>query len=127
MRHRPCAGGTEVINKKMSLAEAQRRKEIKDKNIIMNKQKNNSKGSKELAWKIFTSIILLSFALAGFVRLPWFSAVLWLIFLIVAYPVALAFTTSKQSMSNSNLVEIYKAGLSQVPVIGKLFKQKLLP
>lgn len=72
-------------------------------------------------WKIVISIILLGFALAGFVWLPWYSSILWLIFLVVAYPVCLAFTAARQSMSNRNLAEIYKAGLAQVPVIGKLF------
>jgi len=76
---------------------------------------------REILWKIIISIILLGFSLAGFIFLPWASAVLWLFFLIIAYPVALAFTTAKQSMDNRNLVEIYKAGLKQIPVIRRFF------
>src|SRR5271157_591545 len=95
--------------------------------LMIRKTKGSSKNNKgpiserELIWKIVISIILLGFALLGFVWLPWASAVLWLLFLIIAYPVALAFTASKQSMDNRNLAEIYKAGLMQVPVIGKFF------
>ena len=79
----------------------------------------------EMIWKIVISIILLGFSLVGFILLPWISAVLWLLFLIIAYPVALAFTVARQSMDNHNLVEIYKAGLRQVPIIGRLFSNKL--
>lgn len=32
------------------------------------------------------------------------------------FPDAIAFTTAKQSMDNRNLVEIYKAGLRQIPI-----------
>jgi len=98
--------------------------------LIISKLPENkkiSKGAKserDQIWKIIISIILLGFALAGFIWLPWTSAVLWLIFLIVAYPVALAYTAAKQSMDNRNLAEIYKEGLKQVPVIGKLFGNK---
>lgn len=84
----------------------------------------STKTSQYQIWKTIVSIILLGFALAGFIWLPLTSAILWLIFLIVAYPVALAFTTAKQSMDNRSLTEIYKAGLRQVPVIGKLFGSK---
>jgi hypothetical protein len=98
--------------------------------LVITKTAENRKSPKDIKsdhdqiWKILISVILLGFALAGFVWLPWTSAVLWLIFLIVAYPVALVYTTAKQSMDNRNLVEIYKAGLKQVPVIGKLFGNK---
>jgi hypothetical protein len=77
-----------------------------------------------MIWKIVIAIFLLGIALAGFIQLPGYSATLWLIFLVVAYPVALAFTAAGQSMNNRNLVEIYKAGLTQVPIIGKLFSRK---
>jgi hypothetical protein len=97
--------------------------------LDMKEPKNNNqlKGSRDQVLKIITSIILLSFALAGFIWLSWPRAFLWLIFLIVAYPVALAFTTAKQSMSNKSLTEIYKKGLLQVPVLGKFFGRKLIP
>jgi hypothetical protein len=83
-----------------------------------------SLSEREIIWKIIISIILLGFALAGFIFLPWASAILWLFFLIIAYPVALAFTMAKQSMDNRNLVEIYKAGLRQIPVIGRFLGNK---
>ena len=88
------------------------------------KNPKSTKSDRDQIWKIVISVILLGFALAGFIWLSWTSAALWLIFLIVAYPVALAFTTAEQSMDNRNLVEIYKAGLRQVPIIGKLFGSK---
>ncbi len=94
------------------------------KRVENKKNPKNMKSDRDQIWKIIISIILLGFALAGFIWLPFTSAILWLIFLVVAYPVALAFTTAKQSMDNQNLVEIYKAGLRQVPVIGKLFGSK---
>lgn len=84
-----------------------------------------SRPERDIKWKTSISIILLSFALAGFIFLPVVSAVLWLLFLIIAYPVALAFTTAKQSMDNRNLVEIYKAGIRQIPVIGKIIGNNL--
>jgi hypothetical protein len=106
------------------------RKHFIELNLLLQKpaetQRMNisSKPSREQIWKIVISIILLSFALAGFVWLPLYSAILWLIFLVVAYPVALAYTTAKQSMDNRTLTKIYKAGLTQVPIIGKLFGRK---
>jgi len=84
-----------------------------------------SLSGREIIWKIVISIILLGFSLAGFILLTWASAVLWLFFLIIAYPVALAFTAAKQTMDNRNLVEIYKAGLRQIPFIGRFFGNKL--
>ena len=89
------------------------------------KVNKDDKSGKEHFWKMLISIILLSIALAGFIWLPWYSSILWLIFFIVAYPVALAITSAKQSMDNRNLIEIYKAGLTQVPVLGKFFLNKL--
>jgi hypothetical protein len=80
---------------------------------------------KTMLWKIAISIVLLSFALAGFFWLQWYSALLWLIFLVVSYPVALAYTAAEQSLDNRDLVQIYKAGLKQVPIIGKLLNSKL--
>jgi len=84
-----------------------------------------SLSEREIIWKIVISIILLGFSLAGFIFLPWASALLWLFFLIIAYPVALAFTAANQSMDNRNLVEIYKAGLRQIPAIGRFLGNKL--
>jgi hypothetical protein len=89
--------------------------------------KNEGKMNREMIFKVIVSIMVLGFALAGFALLSWSSALLWLIFLIVAYPVSLAFTFAKQSIDNHSLVEIYKAGVSQIPLLGKLFAKKQLP
>lgn len=85
-----------------------------------------SLSEREIIFKIVISIILLGFSLTGFIWLPWTSAFLWLIFLIVAYPVALAYTSAKQSMDNNSLVEIYKAGLRQFPVLMRFLGDKLI-
>jgi hypothetical protein len=76
-----------------------------------------------MIWKVIISIVILGFALAGFLWLPWQAAILWLLFFIAAYPVALAYTTAKQSMDNKNLVKIYKEGLRQIPIIGKMVRR----
>ncbi|NLJ49551.1 MAG: hypothetical protein GX428_08205 [Candidatus Atribacteria bacterium] len=83
------------------------------------KRKTDSRNNREMYFKLACSVIILGIALLGFKYLTLFTAVLWLLFLIIAYPVALAFTVAKQSFDNRNLVEIYKAGLTQVPIIGK--------
>jgi hypothetical protein len=89
--------------------------------------KTVSLSEREMIFKIIIAIILLGSAFAGFMWLPPTGAVLWLVFLIVAYPVALAFTTAQQSMDNHNLVEIYKAGVNQIPVLIRFVWNKLFP
>ncbi len=68
---------------------------------------------------IVLTILILGFALSGFLFLPAYQATLWLLFWIVAYPVALSFTRAKP-LQGRNLVEVYKAGLTQIPFIGDL-------
>lgn len=71
--------------------------------------------------KVVGSILVFGFGLAGFIFLDWPKAVLWLLFVIAAYPVALAFTISGPLPSN-DLVQLYKVGLSQLPVIGTIIE-----
>jgi hypothetical protein len=95
-----------------------------------NDQKHNarnnqpSSGEQNMISKIVIAVIILVIALGGFWILPIEGTILWLIFLIAGYPLALAFTTAKQSMDNTNLVGMYKAGLKQIPIIGKFFVRK---
>lgn len=78
---------------------------------------------KKMVLKMLAGFVVLILVLVGFAILPPFGGVLWLLFLIIAYPLIIAFTTSEKSMSNANLVEMYKAGLSEVPVLGKFFEK----
>lgn len=80
---------------------------------------------REMVLKIIIAVILLAFGFASFKWLPPIGAVLWLIFVIVAYPVALAYTTAQQSMDNHNLAEIYKAGIGQIPVLIRFIRNLL--
>lgn len=74
---------------------------------------------------ILITVILLGFAFAGFFFLPAYQATLWLFFWIVAYPPALAFARA-EPLPSKDLVTIYKAGLAQIPFIGK-FLSGLMP
>jgi hypothetical protein len=69
---------------------------------------------------VIISIVILAFALSGFLFLQAFQATLWLLFWVTAYPVALSFTRGAP-LGGEKLVDIYKAGLTQVPFIGQLF------
>ena len=73
--------------------------------------------------KIIISIIILVFALIGFFILDLSKAALWLIFFIAAYPLALSFTVADKLPSH-DLVTMYKAGVAQIPVIGKFITRK---
>lgn len=70
--------------------------------------------------RIVITVLILAFALSGFLFLQPYQATLWLLFWIIAYPVALSFTRG-EPLQGSNLVEIYIAGLKQVPVVGQIF------
>lgn len=80
---------------------------------------------KKLLIKVVSGFVVLILVLIGFAILPAFGSVLWLFFLIIAYPLIIAFTTSEQSMDNVNLVEMYKTGLTQVPFLGEFFSKIL--
>lgn len=73
-----------------------------------------------MALRVVIMVVLLGFGTAGF----WlfndhYKATLWLIFFIAAYPLALAFTVA-DPMRSSDLLKLYKMGLSQIPLLGKL-------
>lgn len=67
--------------------------------------------------KIVVSVILLAAALAGFYFLQWPNAVLFLLFLVIAYPPALA-TTVADEIPSRDIVQMYKIGVSQIPFLG---------
>jgi hypothetical protein len=62
---------------------------------------------------------ILTFALMGFF-LTDYKATLWLLFLIVAYPIVISFTRGNP-MRGSDLKEIYDMGIRQIPVVGQIF------
>jgi hypothetical protein len=68
---------------------------------------------------IIVSLLLLGASLLGFVLLDIFKAALWLLFLIIAYPPALA-VTSADPLPSGDVVELYRIGVSKIPVIGKI-------
>jgi len=70
--------------------------------------------------RIVVTILILAFALSGFLFLQPYQATLWLLFWIIAYPVALSFTRG-EPLKGASLVQIYVAGLKQVPVVGQIF------
>jgi len=69
--------------------------------------------------KLVSAALLLSFGLAGFWILPRFGAVLWLLFLIISFPVSLAYIRKTPSR-DENLVAIYRDGLKEIPIISRL-------
>jgi hypothetical protein len=73
---------------------------------------------------ILVSIILLSAAIGGFYVLQLSNAILFLIFLILAYPLALAVTIYGPT---KNVVEMYRLGASQIPAVGEIIKALLPP
>jgi hypothetical protein len=70
--------------------------------------------------RIVITVLILAFALSGFLFLQPYQATLWLLFWIIAYPVALSFTRG-EPLKGAALTEIYVAGLKQVPVLGQIF------
>jgi hypothetical protein len=74
----------------------------------------------EAVIRIITSVVVLGSAFCGFFFLPAYQATLWLIFWIVAYPVALAFATG-EALGQSNLVKLYSKGVEQIPILGQLY------
>jgi hypothetical protein len=78
----------------------------------------------EAVVRIIITVVILGFALSGFLFLPPYNATLWLLFWIIAYPVALSFTAA-EPLRGASLVQIYVAGLKQVPVVGQIFGASL--
>jgi hypothetical protein len=79
---------------------------------------------------IVISVILLGSAVGGFYWLDFSKAVLWLLFLIIAYPPALAFTKADPQPS-ADLLSLYRSGISQIPfvsqIISTLVSQRSVP
>jgi len=50
------------------------------------------------------------------------QAILWFLFLLIAYPPALAVTVV-QNISSVEVVELYRIGVSQMPIIGGILQQ----
>jgi hypothetical protein len=67
--------------------------------------------------KYVISVLLLAAALIGFYLLQWPNAVLFLLFLIIAYPPALA-TTVADEIPSRDIVQMYRIGVSQIPALG---------
>src|SRR5262249_15559386 len=72
---------------------------------------------------ILITLLVLGFALAGFGILEAYKATLWLVFLIVSSPVAVSFSDPvvRRELGEQSLLDMYKAGLKQIPLIGRLF------
>jgi hypothetical protein len=71
--------------------------------------------------RVVLSALLLVCALVGFAILGWPGSVLWLVFLIVAYPLGLAYAMG-EPLAGKDLVQIYRIGAAQIPAIGKLLE-----
>src|SRR5215208_6285223 len=72
-----------------------------------------------MAKQLSISALILGAGLLGFFILtPFSKAVLWLVFMIVAYPPALAFTKAGR-LPSKDLIEVYRIGVSQIPFIGQ--------
>jgi hypothetical protein len=66
-------------------------------------------------------------ALVGFLLLPIAHAILWLTFLVVSFPVAVAFitaTTGGARFSPSQLIEIYAESVRALPKLLKLTRDE---
>jgi len=81
------------------------------------------RGPLDHAVNTLITVIVLGFAFTGFFLLEGYQATLWLIFLIAAYPVAVSFSDPevRRRLGEQSLVEMCKARLAQISVIGKLY------
>jgi len=70
--------------------------------------------------RLGSAVLLLAFALGGFFILPLYVAILWLVFLIVAFPIGLAFMSHTHALGKNDLLTLYTTGVQQLPVIGRL-------
>jgi hypothetical protein len=70
---------------------------------------------------VLVSVIFLGLALLGFKILGTMEALFWLILLIVGFPPALAFIIHG-GPERKDLLELYRIGTSQIPIIGELIK-----
>jgi hypothetical protein len=69
---------------------------------------------------LIAALVVLGFALGGFWLLPAALAFVWFLFLFVAFPIALAFTVNAPTFGGNQLLELYKAGLKELPAIGRI-------
>jgi peptidoglycan/LPS O-acetylase OafA/YrhL len=83
------------------------------------KLKHSLRDAQEREMRIVITLIILAFALVGFYILGTGGGILWLLFFIVAYPPVLAFTASPTIKEETNLIELYRIGVSQIPFIGQ--------
>lgn len=77
--------------------------------------------------KLLTAFALLIFCFLGFYLLDGIKAIIWLCFLIVSYPVLLAFMGSLLNgveFSPRQLQSLYKDSLRSVPVLGKFIRDQ---
>jgi hypothetical protein len=80
---------------------------------------------KPFVMNIVSMIVILVLLFAGFYILnDIFKMIVWFLFLLIAYPVVLAFTISLARgdavFTDKGLGDLYHEGLTQVPIIGKL-------
>lgn len=77
--------------------------------------------------KILLLVLVLGFGLLGLWLLPnAFSQALWFFFCLVCYPIVLAFTHGSATLTEGQLLGLYRTGVGQVPVIGEILT-KLIP
>ena len=71
---------------------------------------------------IITLVIALVIGLAGFFVLDFWRGFLWLVFVVIASPLILAFTQNASSVAGKNLIDLYRIGLKQLTIIGSYFQ-----
>jgi hypothetical protein len=74
----------------------------------------------QTSMRIIVAIVIFAFAVAGFYLLHFGQACLWLIFLLLGYPLALAITVRPESLSDQTILEMYKFGAQQMPAISQI-------
>jgi hypothetical protein len=80
-----------------------------------------SKERESLWSKVLLLVLVVGLGLAGLWAFSSLSSrILWFVFCLVCYPVVLAFTHGNSRLTDQDLVEIYKRGLRQLPVVGRL-------
>jgi len=82
--------------------------------------KESVTGQGEPIMRIIVSIVILAFAVAGFYLLHLGQGFLWLVFLLLGYPLALAITVKPDAISEQTILEMYKFGAQQIPGVGQV-------
>jgi hypothetical protein len=70
-------------------------------------------------------LLILAIGLAGFVILPFLTGILWLIFMLVVYPVVIAFVSGLGDgtlFTPAELLKLYKESISTLPSLFKFLK-----